>query len=234
MIGILNAYHFDTSPGNYQEKYLPMIEIFLKNAFPSELIKNYHVAQGDFPVNVEECSLWIVTGSACSCYEEIPWINKLIQFIQEIDRLKVKTIGICFGHQLIAHALGGKVEKSDKGWGIGIRTFEILEYENYMSPMLEGNKCSLLFSHQDHVVILPTRAKRIATDLFCENQIYSIEKHIFCLQGHPEFSRDFARERYLARKEIIGEGLVESAIETLSNSSNENEIAQWFYRFLNA
>lgn len=231
MIGILNAYHFDITPGNYQEEYFPMLEKYLKKAFPQEEIKNYLVAQGEFPKDVCECRAWIITGSACSCYDDLPWIKELASFIKDCHAQKVKLLGICFGHQLMAHTLGGKVEKSPKGWGIGVRTFDVLEYENFMNSRLQDNKCSLIFSHQDQVIELPKGAKQLGTDSFCENQMYSIGDHIFCLQGHPEFSKIFAVNRYESRKDSIGESAVDTALSSMNNPTDEDIILEWFKSF---
>lgn len=231
MIGILNAYHFDMTPGNYQEGYLPMIKDYLKKVFPNQSVKNYAVAQGEFPKEINECSGWIVTGSACSCYEELDWIKDLFDFINQCHAGKVKTLGICFGHQLIAQALGGKVEKSSKGWGIGVRSFDVISYKDFMQPTLPADRCSLLFSHQDQVVSLPPGAIVLGTDSFCENQMYSIDDHILCLQGHPEFTVSFAKQRFIDREHIIGKELVQKTLAFLSDPTHEDILAQWFHNF---
>lgn len=231
MIGILNAYHFDTTPGNYQEEYFPMIEEYLRKAFPNEEIKNYLVAQGEFPKDVFECDAWIITGSPCSCYDDLPWIKKLSSIIKDCHTHKAKLLGICFGHQLIAQALGGKVEKSPKGWGVGIRSFDVLDYHEFMDETLQGDQCSLIFSHQDQVIKLPRDAKHLGKDSFCENQMYCIDKHIFCVQGHPEFSLGFATRLYMSRTDRIGESLVKKALATMSNSTDEDKVLIWIKNF---
>ena len=63
---------------------------------------------------------FIITGSAFGVYDKCPWITKLLKIIKKIADTEIPLVGICFGHQAIAEALGGKVKKSDKGWGIGV------------------------------------------------------------------------------------------------------------------
>lgn len=231
MIGILDAYHFDTTPGNYQESYIPMLKEYLDAVIPNQQVKNYKIAQGEFPKSIDECQGWVITGSACSCYEDLPWIDWLLDFIRKLDANKKQLLGICFGHQAIAYALGGEVSKSNKGWGIGVRTFEILRYESWMSPALEDNQCSLIFSHQDQVMKLPNGAVRLATDSFCVNQIYSIGRHIFSIQGHPEFSPVFAESRYLTRVQSIGEREVKTAVESLTQATDHMLVGAWIKKF---
>lgn len=231
MIGILDAYHFDTTPGNYQEKYIPMLRSYLTCVMPNQSVRNYRIAQGDFPKEVDECDGWIITGSACSCYDDHPWITRLMELIRELNTRKIPLLGICFGHQAIAYALGGEIFKSDQGWGVGVRTFDIVNYEKWMSPKLVDNKCSLLFSHQDQVMKLPADAIQLGRDSFCENQIYSIGKHIFSIQGHPEFSCEFAKSRYLARAGAIGEEKVKTAVDSLNKPTDDHIVGSWIKNF---
>jgi GMP synthase-like glutamine amidotransferase len=233
MIGILNAYHFDLTPGNYQENYMPMMLTYLNQVMPQRTYKVFNVAQGDFPSDVWECNGYIITGSPASCYDNEPWIHRLIEQIKEIHSKKVPLLGICFGHQMIAYTLGGCVKKSKDGWGIGNRTFTIRQKEKWMHTSIENNNCSLLFSHQDQVTLLPDNAKHLASDTFCKFQIYSIENHIFCIQGHPEFTTQYAKSRYISRQDSIGQVIVENAINSLSKPTSNKMVGQWINSFFN-
>lgn len=232
-IGLLNAYHFETTPGSYQEKYEPMILSFLSKILTDHNIKVYKTAQGELPNHPDECDAWIVTGSPAASYGTEKWIKELTLFIKNSHAQKKKMLGICFGHQIIALSLGGEVKKSDKGWGIGIREFEITKEKKWMKPPLNG-KCSLLFSHQDHVTKLPENALQLGTDSFCHNQMYSIEDHIFSMQGHPEFTREYAKARYDTRKDLIGPLEYNKAIESLKKETDDLSVGEWIRNFLNS
>lgn len=230
MIGLLNAYHFDTTPGSYQEQYEALCLNYFQKIMPQETIKTYQVAQNKFPGKTDECSAWIITGSPASVYDNEVWIKKLLVFIQEAHKKKVKMLGICFGHQALAHALGGKTENSDKGWGVGIRTFKL------HSPLSDKltDECSLLFSHQDQVTKIPDNAKVLAGDDFCPNQIFSLEDHILSIQGHPEFTRDYAKTRLDERIERIGKDTYDQAVASLEGKTHEIELGEVIVNFLNS
>lgn len=233
MIGVLNAYHFDPTPGNYQEEYTRLFLDFVEKIFPGKRaeIKEYKVAQGQFPKSAAECDIWFITGSPKSVYEDIPWINQLIYFTKEIHAKKQKLIGICFGHQMVAHALGGQVTKSRKGWGVGIRTFEIIDHPAWMFPA--DKKISLIFSHQDQVDLMAPGAIRLATDEFCPNQITQIDKHILTLQGHPEFSMQFAKDRLDSRKDSIPSDTYVKAMNSFEKDNDYKKLINWIRNFLN-
>lgn len=231
MIGLLNAYHFDTTPGSYQELYQPLFLEYLKKVLHQREIKTYQVAQNEFPSSIDECHSWIITGSPASSYADEEWIHKLSQFIRDCHAKKIKMLGICFGHQLIAHALGGKVVNSDKGWGFGVRDFEVSKSTHWMTPALE-KECSLLFYHQDQVTKLPPGATHLAGDDFCEIQMYSIDEHVFSIQGHPEFTRDYSKLRIDNQKDNISKELHQEAIDSLKNETDELVVGEWISNFL--
>lgn len=230
VIGILNAYHFDMTPGSYQEKYEPMILDYFNNIMPDSQFKTFQVAQNKFPTSTDECDAWIITGSPASAYDNEHWVKRLIEFTKDCHSKKSRVLGICFGHQLIAKALGGKVENSDKGWGIGVRSFDIIQKAPWMHG--EDQNCSILFSHQDQVTELPPGAINLGTEPFCPIQMFSIGDHIFSLQGHPEFTKEYAKERYSTRKEAIGLGVYLEAMESMDDEISEIALATWIKEFL--
>lgn len=230
MIGILNAYHFDASPGNYQEDYNKLILEFVQKIFPDEKICNYKMAFGEWPKSVNECRAWFVTGSAKGVYDTEPWISELKKLIIQLDEKKIKLIGICFGHQMIAESLGGRVEKSPHGWGVGVKTFEIVKKYPWMQP--EREKLSLLFSHQDQVAVLPPQAVVLASDSFCPYQIIQIGNHILTFQGHPEFSVPFAKGRLTSRKDKIAVQAYDAAMASFNEPRGSEVVVEWIRKFV--
>jgi len=229
MIGILNAYHFDPTPGNYQEEYSALIMEFAQRVFPGKQIKNYKVAQNQWPQSINECEVWIITGSPKGAYDPDPWIAELKKFILSLNEHKKKLVGICFGHQIISAALGGEVIKSPKGWGVGVREYEITQPQAWMKPALK--KVSLLFSHQDQVVSMPKGAKLLAQDSFCEFQMYQLADHILTLQGHPEFSVAFAKSRLQSRKDKMPSETYQKAMASFESPKDDQVIAEWIRNF---
>ena len=64
-----------------------------------------------FPEGIHDADGWLITGSRHGAYEDHPWIPPLEEFIRDAYAAQVPLVGICFGHQIIAQAMGGKVEK---------------------------------------------------------------------------------------------------------------------------
>ncbi|WP_428035954.1 type 1 glutamine amidotransferase [Amphritea sp.] len=150
--------------------------------------KTWDVSLGIFPDSSGECDGWIITGSPASAYEPREWIAKLESLVRAIDQAGIPLIGICFGHQLIAQALGGVVTKADAGWGLGVDIYQPTETGQ---SLLGGNPLALHIIHQDQVTELPERAELLAGSAFCQNGVLRYDQHIFTVQAHPEFGREY-------------------------------------------
>ena len=146
---------------------------------------------------------------------------ELFKVIKKIVNLKIPLLGICFGHQAIAQALGGHVVKSSKGWGIGIK-----EITTKKSNSLLGNfnKLNLIFFHQDQVVKLPQNAELIAGNSFCNISSFSIGNSVFTLQAHPEFNKDFSLKLLNARKSSIEPAKYLEAINEFETLEHDGEL----------
>ncbi len=152
----------------------------------------FDVREDIFPANASVCDAWLITGSRSNVYEALPWMLKLNDLIREIDANKQPLVGICFGHQIIADALGGKVAKFDGGWGVGIHQYETVQGIAPVAGLTEKlAEFSICAMHQDQVVEKPSRATRFAQSSFCENAGLVYDQHIVTLQGHPEFSKAY-------------------------------------------
>ena len=231
MIGFLNAYLFDQGQPAYQVAYQEMALGYLKQVMPLYSFRSYNVALGEMPISPTECDGWIISGSAKSAYEEDQWIVSLGEFIRSCHHQKVKLLGLCFGHQLIAHALGGEVRPAEQGWGGGVRTFILSETFPWCGDDQPGKKISLLYSHRDQVLALPPGGESLATDHFCPTTLYRVGEHILSLQGHPEFTREFASARYQARRSMIPPLIFLRGQESLEEETHELLVGEWFRRF---
>lgn len=155
----------------------------------------YSVSRGDFPAAANDCDGWVITGSRHSVYEELDWIVQLKDFVRQIADSERPLVGICFGHQLIAEALGGKVERYHGGWGLGVNTYQL---DNGFAQQLEQatghapQTLSINAVHQDQVTILPASATVLAHSDFCRYAVLGyFNNRIVSLQPHPEFTLDF-------------------------------------------
>ena len=233
-IGILET---DTLDPVIKEKYGSYAEMFqsLFLSVDDQLaFKIYPVIEGKYPKNMDECDAYLITGSKASAYDNEPWIKHLRDYIVALHEHKKKLIGICFGHQIIALALGGLTEKSEKGWAVGSSLSNIEKAKPWMGDVMSNanKQFSLLVSHQDQVTRLPAQAELIATNSFCPNASFQIENHILCFQGHPEFSADYLNYLLNKRRDIIGEEKYNKAMASLQYDQDEKLVARWIIDFI--
>ncbi len=162
--------------GEYPDMFA---ELLAGNGFT---FRTYAVVNGAFPDSVKECDGWLITGSRHGAYEDHPWIPPLEKFIRDAYAAHVPTVGVCFGHQIIAQAMGGKVEKFAGGWATGATKYDF-----------DGETVVLNAWHQDQVVTRPASAKVIASNDFCANAALLYDDRILTLQAHPEYNSPFIK-----------------------------------------
>ncbi|MCF6302333.1 MAG: type 1 glutamine amidotransferase [Devosiaceae bacterium] len=134
----------------------------------------------------------IVTGSAYGAYDSPPWMEPLRAFIRAAYAENLPMLGICFGHQIIADALGGKVIKSEKGWSIGRHVYRL---NDCPECFLHGpSELAIAASHQDQVVVAPKQAKTFLSSDFTPNAGLIYQNGVtISLQPHPEFEIAYSK-----------------------------------------
>jgi len=178
--------------------------------------ETFPVVDGDFPDGPEACDGWLITGSKHGAYEDLPWIAPLETLIRDVYRLGRPLVGICFGHQIIAQALGGKVEKFAGGWAVGRQTYD-----------WNGTEIALNAWHQDQVIQLPTDATPVASNAHCQNAALVYGNRAFTVQAHPEFDSTFIQGLIDARAGTVPPDLIETAKSNLgAEVSNDHLAAQ--------
>ena len=195
--------------------------------------KTFNILDDEFPKDHLECDGWIVTGSPHGVYEEHSWIPTVSQLINNVYEANLPIFGVCFGHQLIAQALGGHVEKSEKGWGLGLHTYQVNNKPDYMSNLSE--EVTLNICHQDQVLRPPQGATVYAKSEFCENAGFYIKDKVLTMQAHPEFLVDFTKALLTARRDVtIPKEFVDPALVGLKNnpdSAQSNQFAKTIRQF---
>lgn len=229
-IGILNAVSREDE-GELGLPELAQFQAFFDlTAHELELVE-YRITEGDFPPTPAHCDAYLITGSPQGVYDDAPWLAQLAEFIWDCYRAQQKLVGICFGHQMLAHTLGGYAAKSEKGWGMGLRHFEIVDERPWMEPPLQQG--ALYFCHQDQVLTLPANATRLAGDEFCPHTIFAIGEQVLGIQGHPEFTSHFMQALVDYFGPRVGSETRSKAAASLASGQPQGAIvARWVVNFL--
>ena len=229
-LGILNACTPEDEK-NFQTLEFQNFINFLGLANHDMTLVEYRITEEEFPRSVGECDAYLITGSPKGVYDHDGWIGQLGDFIRDSHLEGKKMVGICFGHQILAHSLGGHAEKSEKGWGMGPNTVEIIAPQPWMTPELpRGN---FYFCHQDQVTKLPDEAQRLAGNAFCPNGMFMIGDKVLGLQAHPEFTTDVMEKAITLLQAEVGEEVTGPAAKGTAEQQVDNPImAQWIVNFL--
>ena len=226
-IGILEAGEPPPSLALRFGTYVAMTRRLLGDAHAYE---TFRVAEGEMPA-VEQCEAYVITGSACSVYENRPWIAELEAFLRSA-RGRAGLVGICFGHQILAQAFGGKVEKAPQGWGLGLHRYEMRERAVWMDDGVEAVYATA--SHQDQVTRLPPTACVLGASALTPHAILSYQDcRAISVQFHPEFEPDFSRALFAARRapDLTDEDL-SHAIASMAGANDNLRLGRWINRFL--
>ena len=219
-IGILQTGHL---PSDLNEKHGPYLNMFSKlldgHGFS---FTNYAVVDNEFPQSIDEMDGWLITGSRHGVYEDLDWIAPLEEFVRDVYEANVPIIGICFGHQLMAQALGGKVVKFTGGWSAGHTDYD---FSN------EDGK-SLIAMHQDQVTEIPEDATVIASSDFCANAGLAYKKNALSYQPHPEFTPEFTEDLIHSRAgTVFSQEFADEALAKVNRPNDSKEIANRMAEF---
>ncbi len=204
-------------------------QLFSRQPIAAEF-RVYNVMNGDSPADDERFDAYLVTGSKADSFGTDPWIQTLKAYLLTLYERGEKLLGVCFGHQLLALTLGGKAERAEKGWGVGVHRYSLAAHAPWMDP--EVSELTLLISHQDQVTELPEGATVIASSDFCPNAAYHIRDQVLCFQGHPEFVHDYSRALLDARQDYLGDEVYHKAIASLATEHQGDLVGEWMLRFV--
>lgn len=197
---------------------------------PEWIFSAIQVKDGVFPKSIHDFDGYVITGSPASANGPEAWIEKLMEFIRALDVAKIPTIGVCFGHQIIARALGGRVGKNPGGWGFGVSPTAFTSHEKWMVPV--HDVLNLYAAHNEQVIDLPKTAEALGGSAFCPIGSYKVGNHIFTTEYHPEMTPEFVLDLSAAFEKYLGTEIATRARTQFKNPADGNVFAQWMVRFL--
>jgi len=222
-IGILETGHPPEALVPTHGSYGNAFEALLKDQ--GFTFQAWAVVDDQFPASVNDADGWLITGSKFGAYEDLPWIPKLETFIREVYNDNIPIVGICFGHQILAQALGGTVEKYADGWSVGRVEYDMDGHDN---------KVPLYAWHQDQIIDLPPDVRVTGSTEFCRYAalVYGDNK-AFSLQPHPEFTQTFFNGLLNERKTGLPKNKADEAKASIGEGSTNsaamaNAIADFF------
>lgn len=219
LIGILQAGHapdaLRPAHGDYPDLFARLL------AGRGLTFRAWAVVDGEFPDGPHDAQGWLVTGSRHGAYEDLPWIAPLEGLIRAIHAARVPLVGVCFGHQVVAQALGGKVEKHGGGWAVGRQEYD-----------WGGEAVALNAWHQDQVTRAPEGAEVLASSPSCANAALAYGDAILTVQAHPEFSRPFLADMIERRgRGLVPDPLLDAAQAALDRPTDDAALADRIARF---
>ncbi|MDF3416084.1 type 1 glutamine amidotransferase [Sulfitobacter sp. M57] len=186
--------------------------------------ETYPVLDGVFPASVNKADGWLVTGSKFGVYEDHDWIAPLENFLRQAFAAEVPIVGVCFGHQILAQALGGKVEKFSGGWQVGATDYQ----------RADGTKECIIAWHQDQVTELPEGAEVLGASEHCAYAMVSYGNRALTVQPHPEFTGPFMADLLGARGDILPDNILSGAQDRIGDTLTSLDYAQRFEDFFKA
>ena len=176
----------------------------------------WHVEEMEFPASVHDADGWLITGSRHGAYEDHPFIPPLEQFIRDAFGAGLPVVGICFGHQIMAQAMGGKVAKFSGGWAVGAQQYQI-----------EGQQVTLNAWHQDQVITPPKGAQTIGRNAFCAHAALAYGTQGYSVQPHPEFDDAFIQGLIDTRgRGVVPDALLQAASATQGGVRHTHLVAK--------
>jgi len=229
-IGLLECDHvagrFPGIAGGYRE----MFAALLGPHAPGLRFTYYDACHGGLPATPDACDAYLCTGSQFSVYDSFGWIGGLAGFLQRLHELRKPFVGICFGHQVLAQALGGEVKRAAQGWGVGVLDMTILRQEAWMQPAQP--RCRLQYMHQDQVQRLPADSVVLGQSEHCEVAMLRVGETMLGIEGHPEFTRAYHQALIRSRAARIGAERAQAALASLDQPTDGPVVGRWIAEFL--
>lgn len=214
-IGLLECDHVDDRFRSIAGDYLDMFAVLL----PHLDLVPYDACNGRLPSSPDDCDGWVATGSRRSVYDDEPWIHALSGFVRSIREAGAPYAGICFGHQLLAHALGGRTARAGSGWGAGAHDMAVRDREPHT--------VRLLYMHGDQVADVPEDGVVLGKTDHCPVAMLQVGSSMLGMQAHPEFPPAYLEALLDVRVGRIGEEKTAAARASLEGPLDAAVAARW-------
>lgn len=234
-IGILEAGRVPDDLVARHGTYPVIFERLIGGVAPDFGFASYPVLDGRLPESVEMCDAWLVTGSKHGVYDNLPWMDPLRSFLARARASARPVVGICFGHQILAEALGGAAAKSDDGWGLGLRQYHVRHRPGWMADA--PDRIAIHAMHQDQVTEIPDDATVLAGNDHCPYAMLAYGDpelpDAISIQPHPEFTLEYTRDLIVTRTGTsFAPDVAEEARLTLGSETNAQDFARWCVAYL--
>ncbi|XP_051147091.1 gamma-glutamyl peptidase 5-like isoform X2 [Andrographis paniculata] len=180
----------------------------------------FKVLKGELPEDdvVGDYEGFVITGSCNDAYGNEFWICRLLALVAKLDAMKKKVLGICFGHQILGRAVGGKIGRSNRGWDIGISKIELYP-SNIFTSLKMPESLSIIECHRDEVRELPEKAEILGYSSKTGIEMFMYGDHLMGIQGHPEYDMDILLHliQRIFNLGLIQESLAEDSRSKLAN-----------------
>jgi GMP synthase-like glutamine amidotransferase len=198
---------------------------------PDIEVVTYDLTVGEFPADLDACDAWIGSGSRHSVYEPIPWVEQLAGLIRRFDVERRRYVGICFGAQMIGHALDGRVARAPQGWQVGIKEVALTQSRPWMHP--PASTLRILHSNADQIIEPPDRVEVVGTSETVPVAMVVVGDHFLGFQGHPEFSVQYSAVLAEARRDVLIPGeVVDAGLASLTVGPDRDLLRSWIVEFL--
>lgn len=231
-IGILETGRPNPTLAARHGTYADMVAALLKDG-DGLFFERFHVQEDEFPESALSCDGWVITGSRHSVTEETPWMLRLEELLRDAVDAKRPIFGICFGHQILAKALGADVRKAPNGWQLGLQSYQVTDRPDWMADAPDTLRINAI--HEDQVLSLPEGARLLATSTACPFAGLAYGDVAASFQAHPEFTLPFEKDLLTTYSGVsFPDDLGQQALASVTAPDAETDsarIAQWVRHF---
>ena len=229
-IGILQCDDVAQALRETHDNYSDMFITLFRAIEPDLTFTVWRCQDGDIPASTDAADAWLITGSKYGVNDGEPWIEALSEFVRSLHQEQRTIVGVCFGHQLVAHALGGAVRSHPGGWGVGVSHNQVQERAPWMHPWKPD--LNILVSHQDQVHQLPENSKVLASSEFCPFYMIQVDDNVLGIQGHPEFTKGYSADLMERRRGNIPDHVLDDGITSLERPVDDMLVGRWILNFI--